>query len=141
MTIDTFPPNRQLCQALNSRCVDTDRHVSVASIITFRDRGNVSLHSYYVLKLQVVFDDKKRDEGVPKLNYRDLHDVIFSVLIKSRRMERVRHVPFTGEIRNAHTILVYKSKENRPLERPRGGTENNTKMTNVCLFIYQSCDW
>jgi len=52
----------------------------------------------------------------------------------------VRHEPFTGEIRNAHTILIYKSKENRPLERHRGRMENNIKMTNVCLFYYQSCD-
>jgi hypothetical protein len=95
-----------MCRAWTSRCVDTDRHVSVASIITLLDRGNLGLHSYYVLKLQVVFDGKKRDEGVTKVNYYDLHDIIFTVLIKSRRMERVRHVPFTGEIRNAHTILI-----------------------------------
>jgi hypothetical protein len=61
---------------------------------------------YYVLKLQAIFDGKKRDEGITKLNYQNLHDVIFNVLIRSRRMERVRHVPFRGEIINSHTVLI-----------------------------------
>lgn len=106
MTRVTLPLNRHLCRAWTSRCVDTDRYVSIASIITLLDGGNLSLQGYYILNLQLISDGEKGNEGVTKLNNLDLHDdVIFTVLIKSKRMERARHLPFTGEKRNTHTIL------------------------------------
>jgi hypothetical protein len=37
-------------------------------------------------------------------------------------------VSFIGEKRNAYRVLVRKSKENRPLRRPRHRREDNVKM-------------
>jgi hypothetical protein len=48
-------------------------------------------------------------------------------VMKARRLRWSGHVGRMGEIRGAYRILVGKSEDRRPLERPRGRWENNIK--------------
>jgi hypothetical protein len=49
-------------------------------------------------------------------------------MIKSRRMRLARHVPRTGEKRNAYRILVGKPEIKRPLGRQRRRWVDNTEI-------------
>jgi hypothetical protein len=49
------------------------------------------------------------------------------IMIKSRRMRWTGHVARMGK-RNAHSLLVEKPKEKRPLGRPRSRWVDNIKM-------------
>jgi hypothetical protein len=48
--------------------------------------------------------------------------------IKSRRMRWAEHVARMGEGRNVYRVLVGKTKEKRPLGRPRRRWEDGIKM-------------
>jgi hypothetical protein len=61
-------------------------------------------------------------------------------MIRSRRMEWVRHVALMGEIRNTYKILVGKSEGKRPLGRPRSRLEDNIRMV-LREIGWRGVDW
>jgi hypothetical protein len=67
-----------------------------------------------------------------KLHNEELHDLYSSLnivqVIISRRMRWVGHVARMVERRGLYRVLVEKSKEKRPLGRPRHRWEYNIKM-------------
>jgi hypothetical protein len=67
-----------------------------------------------------------------KLHSRELHNLYSSPdiirQIKSRRMRWAGHVARMGEGRNVYRVLVGKSEEKRPFERPRRRLEEGIEM-------------
>jgi hypothetical protein len=61
-------------------------------------------------------------------------------MIKSRRMRWAEHVARIGKKRNAYRILVGKSEDNRPLERPRRRWVNNIKI-DLRVIGWDGMDW
>jgi hypothetical protein len=69
---------------------------------------------------------------VEKITYDELHSLYSSPnivrVIKSRRMRWAGHVARMGERRGVYRVLVEKSEDKRPLERPRRRWEYNINM-------------
>jgi hypothetical protein len=79
-----------------------------------------------------------------RLHNEELHNMYTSPniirVIKSRRMGWARHVARTGEMRNAHSILVGRPERKRSLGRPRHGWKDNIRL-DVREMGLQGVNW
>jgi len=89
----------------------------------------------------------KRDDGMGgcrKLHNEELHNLHTSPsiaqAIKSWRMRCAEHVARMGEMRNAYSILVVKTKGKRPFGKPRHGWEENI-IIDLRGIGWEGVDW
>jgi hypothetical protein len=100
--------------------------------LTLRDERKLKVSVNRVLRS--IFGPE-RDEVTGSwrnLHNGELHNLYSSPniirMIKSRRMRWTWHVARIGETINTYRVLVRKPEGKRPLGRPRGRWENNSKM-------------